>query len=70
MAKDKITKDKMAKKSSSSKGIMWECGCGFTEYFKNLPEECPECGELGKFIKVPKAIAQEMEEKMMEEEDY
>ncbi|HLD97922.1 MAG TPA: hypothetical protein VI815_01195 [Candidatus Nanoarchaeia archaeon] len=62
----------MAKKTliPSVKKVMWECECGFTDYFKISPEECPECGEIGKFIKVPKAIAEEMEEKLLEEEEF
>lgn len=56
-------------KSTNNKGLMWECSCGYSDFFKNIPEECPDCGEIGKFIKVPKAVAQEIEERMMEEED-
>lgn len=56
-------------KVKKAKSSMWECECGNIENSALIPDECSECRELGKFIKVPKAVAEEIKERMLEEED-
>ena len=48
-------------------GFMWECACGHIEYGEEEPEECPKCGKVDNFIKMPEEIVEEREKEMLEE---
>ncbi len=48
-------------------GFMWECECGHIEYKNTAPNECPKCGKIKSFVKVPEEIADEREKDKLEE---
>lgn len=49
--------------------FMWECTCGYIEYDKQPPEDCPKCLRIGKFKKVPEELIEEREAKKVLSKD-
>ena len=44
--------------------FVWQCKCGHIEHGDDVPEDCPKCLRVGKFIPIPE---DQLDEKFEEE---
>ncbi len=49
-------------------GYVWECECGFIHYGEDAPEECPKCGRIERFTRLPEELADRGDEEDFEED--